>query len=91
MLPQVETVDMKQEILSGNSSLISRRLYEKLTDVLEEKKQAIIAQYESDKAGLQEQLLDAILHDDTESQGEIKAEMTVVDEAFDEAIKGLEV
>lgn len=57
----------------------------------EEKKQAIIAQYESDKAGLQEQLLDAILHDDTESQGEIKAEMTVVDEAFDEAIKGLEV
>ena len=42
MLPQVETVDMKQEILSGNSSVISRRLYEKLTDVLEEKKQAIL-------------------------------------------------
>lgn len=42
VLPQVETVDMKQEILSGNSSLISRRLYEKLTEVLEEKKQAIL-------------------------------------------------
>ena len=42
VLPQVETVDMKQEILSGNSSVISRRLYEKLTDVLEEKKQAIL-------------------------------------------------
>lgn len=56
----------------------------------EEKKQAIIAQYESDKAGLQEQLIDAILHDDTELQGEIKAEMTAVDEAFDEAIRELE-
>jgi hypothetical protein len=56
----------------------------------EEKKQAIIAQYESDKAGLQEQLIDAILHDDTELQSEIKAEMTAVDEAFDEAIRELE-
>lgn len=56
----------------------------------EEKKQAIIAQYESDKAGLQEQLIDAILHDDTDLQGEIKAEMTAVDEAFDEAIRELE-
>ena len=56
----------------------------------EEKKQAIIAQYESDKAGLQEQLIDAILHDDTELQNEIKAEMTAVDEAFDEAIRELE-
>lgn len=56
----------------------------------EEKKQAIISQYESDKAGLQEQLIDAILHDDTELQGEIKAEMTAVDEAFDEAIRELE-
>ena len=56
----------------------------------EEKKQVIIAQYESDKAGLQEQLIDAILHDDTELQGEIKAEMTAVDEAFDEAIRELE-
>lgn len=56
----------------------------------EEKRQAIIAQYESDKAGLQEQLIDAILHDDTELQGEIKAEMTTVDEAFDEAIRELE-
>jgi hypothetical protein len=56
----------------------------------EEKKQALISQYESDKAGLQEQLIDAILHDDTELQGEIKAEMTAVDEAFDEAIRELE-
>lgn len=56
----------------------------------EEKKQAIIAQYESDKVGLQEQLIDAILHDDTDLQGEIKAEMTAVDEAFDEAIRELE-
>ena len=56
----------------------------------EEKRQAIIAQYEADKAGLQEQLIDAILHDDTELQEEIKAEMTSVDEAFDEAIRELE-
>ena len=38
VLPQVETVDMKQEILSGNSSVISRRLYEKLTGRARRKK-----------------------------------------------------
>ena len=56
----------------------------------EENKQNLISQYELDKAGLQEQLIDAILHDDTELQGEIKVEMTAVDETFDEAIRELE-
>ena len=41
-LPIVETVDMKSEILSGNSSPISRRLYDAINEVLENKKQAII-------------------------------------------------
>ena len=56
----------------------------------DEQKQAIIAQYESDKAELQAQLIDAILHDDAESQAAIKADMTAVDEQFDADIKELE-
>lgn len=42
VLPEVCTVDMKKEILSGNSSSISTVLYEELNDVLNNKKQAII-------------------------------------------------
>jgi primosomal protein N' (replication factor Y) len=42
VLPEVSTVDMKAEILNGNSSSISTPLYEELKTVLENKKQAII-------------------------------------------------
>ena len=42
VLPTVETVDMKKEILSGNSSPISQRLYDALNETLENKKQAIL-------------------------------------------------
>ncbi len=41
-LPEVQTVDMKKEILNGNSSSISTALYEELNNVLKDKKQAII-------------------------------------------------
>lgn len=56
----------------------------------EEKKQALIAQYESDKAELQKQLIEAILYSDTALQGEIKADMADVDVQFDADIKELE-
>lgn len=42
VLPKVETVDMKKEILSGNSSPVSRRLYEAVNETLDNKKQAIL-------------------------------------------------
>lgn len=42
VLPQVETVDMKKEILNGNSSPISQSLYDAVTEVLNNKKQAIL-------------------------------------------------
>ncbi len=42
VLPEVSTIDMKAEILNGNSSSISTALYEELKTVLENKKQAII-------------------------------------------------
>lgn len=42
VLPEVETVDMKQEILSGNSGVFSRRLYESVKEALSEGHQAII-------------------------------------------------
>ena len=42
VLPKVETVDMKKEILSGNSSPISRRLYEAVNETLDNKKQVIL-------------------------------------------------
>lgn len=42
VLPAVETVDMKKEILSGNSSPISQTLYDALSETLENKKQAIL-------------------------------------------------
>jgi len=42
ILPQVETVDMKQEVLSGNSGVFSARLYEAVKSALEKGQQAII-------------------------------------------------
>lgn len=42
VLPKVETVDMKKEILSGNSSPVSRRLYEAVNETLDNKKQVIL-------------------------------------------------
>lgn len=42
ILPTVETVDMKKEILNGNSSPISQTLYEAVSEVLNNKKQAIL-------------------------------------------------
>ncbi len=42
LLPEVETVDMKNELLNGNSGVLSHSLYEALKETLEEKKQAIL-------------------------------------------------
>ena len=42
VLPEVETVDMKNEISSGNTGIISNRLYEALKATLEQGKQAIL-------------------------------------------------
>lgn len=41
-LPQVTTVDMKKEILAGNSGSISRELYEAIAAALENGRQAIV-------------------------------------------------
>ena len=60
------------------------------TPSVDEKKQAIIAQYESDKAELQKQLMDAIMYDDAALQAEIREDMAAVDEQFDKDIKELE-
>ena len=43
-LPKVEMVDMREELRSGNTSIFSRRLEEKLTEVMESGKQAILLQ-----------------------------------------------
>ncbi len=42
MLPQVVTVDMRKELVGGNTSSLSRRLNEAVFEALENKKQAII-------------------------------------------------
>ncbi len=42
ILPEVVTVDMQKEVLSGNSASISRTMYEEISKVLEAKKQAIL-------------------------------------------------
>lgn len=42
VLPTVETVDMRKEILSGNSGVLSNTLYEAINETLDNKKQAII-------------------------------------------------
>ncbi len=41
-LPEVVTVDMRKEVLSGNSSSISSTLYNEIAEVLNAKKQAIL-------------------------------------------------
>ena len=41
-LPPVEIVDLRNELLSGNTSIFSRRLQERLTDVLRRGQQAIL-------------------------------------------------
>lgn len=42
VLPEVTTVDMRAEILSGNSGSVSRLLYNELSNTLENKQQAIL-------------------------------------------------
>lgn len=42
VLPEVETVDMKKEILDGNAGSIGRRLYDGISATLENKKQVIL-------------------------------------------------
>lgn len=56
----------------------------------EERKQTIISQYESDKAELQTQLVDALLTDDTTTQAEIKDDLITLNEQFDKNIAELE-
>lgn len=41
-LPNVEIVDMSKEIRLGNTCMVSGRLYDKITDMLKEKKQIIL-------------------------------------------------
>ncbi len=42
VLPTVETVNMKQELLNGNSGVLSSTLYEGIRDTLSQQKQAIL-------------------------------------------------
>lgn len=56
----------------------------------DEKKQAIIAQYEADKDALMKYYADAALHDDTELMAELKEEMTALDEKFAQDMEELE-
>ena len=42
ILPTVETVDMRQELMDGNKGILSTRLYEEVTDTLKNGKQAIL-------------------------------------------------
>ena len=42
ILPETETVDMKKEILNGNTSSISNTLYEAITETINDKKQVIL-------------------------------------------------
>ena len=42
VLPTVETVDMREEMQAGNAGVISNRLYEAISDVLDDGKQAIL-------------------------------------------------
>ena len=60
------------------------------TPSTDEKKRAVIAQYEADKDGLMKYYADAALHDDAELMEDLKAEMTALDEKFAEDMKELE-
>src|SRR5665648_657649 len=41
-LPKVEVVDMREELKNGNTSILSRRLYQEMKEILEEGKQIIL-------------------------------------------------
>ena len=41
-LPQVEVVDMREELKNGNTSILSRRLYQEMKEILDEDKQVIL-------------------------------------------------
>lgn len=56
----------------------------------EEKKQAIIAQYEADKDTLMKYYADSALHDDTDLMAELKEEMAALDEKFAKDMEELE-
>lgn len=56
----------------------------------DEKKQAIIAQYEADKEELKSQYADAMMMDDAELAAELKEELNELMEKFDADIKELE-
>ena len=60
------------------------------TPSTDEKKRAVIAQYEADKDGLMKYYADAALHDDAELMEDLKAEMKALDEKFAEDMKELE-
>lgn len=57
---------------------------------IDEKKQAIIAQYEADKEELKSQYADAMMMDDAELAAELKEELNELMEKFDADIKELE-
>ncbi len=61
------------------------------TPSADEKKAAVIAQYESDKDKLMKYYADAALHDDTELTADLKDEMAELDKKFAEDMKALEV
>lgn len=42
MLPEIEIVDLRQELANGNRSILSRSLYEKIEENLKNKKQTIL-------------------------------------------------
>lgn len=56
----------------------------------DEKKQAIIAQYEADKEVLKGQFADAMMADDNELAYELKAELAALNEKFDADIEAVE-
>ena len=56
----------------------------------DEKKQAIITQYEADKDVLMKYYADAALHDDADLMAELKEEMSELDEKFAEDMEELE-
>lgn len=56
----------------------------------DEKKQAIIAQYEADKDDLMKYYADAALHDDADLMAELKEEMAELDAKFAEDMEELE-
>ena len=58
---------------------------------VEEKQEALTAQYEADKAEYLQQLLDALAHDDSDALQEIKADIETLDKKYTEDYSALEV